>query len=108
MRRARGVRDAKLGRLTKLEVCALFGLKERSSHAYELYREIIERSGNQFCTRAALYAALHRLERSGLVTSALEDDDPVSLKRPLRRVFSLLPWSEGGDRGYTQQGEITS
>jgi PadR family transcriptional regulator, regulatory protein PadR len=54
-----------------LELLVLSALRAGPSHGYSIIREIRDRSGGEFeLLEGSIYPALHRLERSSLVTSS--------------------------------------
>ncbi|HEX6700179.1 MAG TPA: helix-turn-helix transcriptional regulator [Gaiellaceae bacterium] len=54
----------------QLELVALASLRDGPRHGYAIIKELRERSGGDFdVLEGTLYPALHRLERTGLVTS---------------------------------------
>ena len=68
-----------------LELLALTALKGGPGHGYSIIRAIRDRSGGEFALlEGSLYPALHRLERSGLVTSSWSE---VGGRK--RRVYKL-------------------
>jgi DNA-binding PadR family transcriptional regulator len=66
-------------------------LKGQRQHGYQL-NEFIERNLGRFTTlkKATAYAALDRLEKSGLIEATTEQEG----NRPARRVYSLTPSGE--------------
>ena len=68
-----------------LDTVLLAGLREGPLHGYALARRVAARSGGVFeLGEGALYAALHRLERAGLVSSRWEREAGRK-----RRVYEL-------------------
>ncbi len=76
------------------EQLILFALVRRGSDAYgvTIRREIEERTGRAV-SPGALYTALDRLERRGLVTSRLGDPTPERGGKR-KRLYTLLPAGE--------------
>ncbi len=77
-----------LGELEQLVLLAVLRLG-RESYGVPIGREIEERTGKRV-SRAAVYIALRRLEKRGLVTSRLADPTPERGGRA-KRYFQLKP-----------------
>ena len=90
-------RDARRKRIRRfVEPCLLLLLHQKSSHAYDLLKDLERLTGHREMTdRSVVYRRLQRMEERGWVESTWDDD---SLGPP-RKVYHL---TEEGDRRLAQ------
>lgn len=81
--------DAQLGSLEQLALLAVWQLGDEDAYGARIRREIAARTGRRLSI-SALYVTLMRLEKKGLVRSALADPEPVQGGKA-KRVFHIEP-----------------
>ncbi len=70
------------------ETIILSRLEDKDNYGYEINREILQKTNNQYELKdATLYSAFRRLENSGLILSYWGDEDQGAR----RRYYSITP-----------------
>lgn len=84
----RGVKGERLGEFEELTMLAVLSLADGAYGV--VVQETIERTAGREVTLGAVYAALERMERKGLVRSALSEVTPERGGKR-RRLFEVTP-----------------